>query len=54
MNKLLGKNRTFETFFDVKLNSKTPGTRKQYHYALKDFEDHIKVKYNLNLSQIIT
>jgi len=53
MNKLLSTNRTFETFFDVKLNSKTSGTRKQYHYALKDFEDHVKLKYNLSLEQII-
>jgi len=53
MSNVLGQTRTFETFFDVKLAQKAPGTRKQYHYALQDFEDHIKIKYNLNLEQKI-
>ena len=53
MSELLGKTRTYDSFFDVKLAQKAPGTRKQYRYALKDFGDHTKIKYNLSLEQMI-
>ncbi len=53
MSNILGENRTFESFFEVKLAQKAPGTRKQYHYALQEFEAHTKIKYNLNLEQMI-
>jgi len=54
LSKLLTKKRTYETFFSVKLDSKTEGTRKQYHYALQDFENYTKVKHNLNLQQMVS
>jgi len=53
MSELLEKIRNYKSFFDVKLAQKAPGTRKQYQYALKDFEDHAKLKYNLSLEQMI-
>jgi len=54
LKKLLTKNRTLETFFEVKLASKAEGTRRQYHYALQDFEDYSKIKHNLNLEQMVS
>jgi len=53
MKKLLTQTRSYESFFEIKLAKRAEGTRKQYHYALKDFEDYSKKKFNLNLEQMI-
>jgi len=54
MNRLLTQTRNYESFFEIKLANRAKGTRKQYHYSLKDFEDYSKKKFNLNLEQMIS
>jgi len=51
---LISKLRTKDSFFDDKLAKKKEGTRKQYKYALRDFEIFMKQKHNLNLEQSIS
>jgi len=51
--KLKTESRSYDTFFSIKLKTKADGTRKQYKYALKDFEDWSKIKQNMNLEQIL-
>jgi len=45
--------RTYKSFFDDKLAKKKEGTRRQYKYALRDFENFMQLKHNLNLEQSI-
>ncbi len=54
MNRLLPQTRNYESFFEIKLAKRAEGTRKQYHYALKDFEDYSKKKFKLNLEEMIS
>lgn len=50
---MISTKRTYDTFFEEKLAKKKEGTRKQYHYALKSFENFTKTKHKMNLEQVI-
>jgi len=49
----LNKPRSIDTFFDVYLGSNKASTKKQYHFALQDFEIYTKRVHNMNLQQIV-
>jgi len=50
---LLKSKRNFETFFKVKLASNADSTRKQYGYALKDFEAYVRETHDFDLEKTI-
>jgi len=45
--------RTYNSFFDVKLAKRSEGTKKQYRYTLKSFEEFTKANYKKNLEQTV-
>jgi len=50
---LLKSHRNYETFFKVKLAAKAEVTRKQYGYALMDFEKYVKETHDFDLEQAV-
>jgi integrase len=50
---ILTKERTKESFFEVKLSECSEGTKRQYDTGLKDFELFCKRKHNRTLEQMI-
>jgi len=50
---LISSQRTYETFFDIKLRTKKAGTRKNYRLALLDFDKFCKKKLTNSLENLI-
>lgn len=52
-SKFKSKKRTYQTFFEIKLNKKKEGTRKAYRLALKDFDKFCKKDMTNSLEALI-
>ena len=50
---LISSQRTYETFFDIKLRTKKAGTKKNYRLALLDFDKFCKKKLTNSLENLI-
>lgn len=50
---LISKQRSYDTFFDIKLKNRKPGTRKNYRLALLDFDRFCNKRLNKSLENLI-